>query len=185
MQLFWCGTCGRWCSEDRPMTLLRVLLATATLVAGLSVRPAHAQLNPAAPKPRLDRYGDPLPPGAVARLGSVRMPFHLLAGQPIAVSPDRTRLITFSEALGTVFVWDAATGAHAAELPLPNGGVPSQLAIGATGKWIAAISGNSDLLTVWNVETAEWLYEISAKKDALAAVGFTDGGKMLLRIERD
>src|SRR5438105_3709572 len=41
-------------------------LAVAALLAGSETTPAWGQ------RPALDAYGDPLPPGAVARLGSAR-----------------------------------------------------------------------------------------------------------------
>lgn len=56
---------------------------------------------------RSDLDGDPLPPGAVARLGSLRFRF----GQPIfslAFSPDGKRLAGCSSR--QILVWDAATG---------------------------------------------------------------------------
>jgi WD40 repeat protein len=73
--------------------------------------------GPAWAEPRLDRYGDPLPPGAVARLGSDR----LRAGQPgcaFAVSPDGKLLVTGERQ--RVRIWNLADGKELRSLSLPD-----------------------------------------------------------------
>src|SRR5262249_41493149 len=56
---------------------------------------------------RADLHGDPLPPGAVARLGTVRFRHENWVG-PFATSPDGRALAAVA---GTsLAVWDAATG---------------------------------------------------------------------------
>ncbi len=58
-------------------------------------------------QPRTDQYGDPLPPGALTRIGTVRF---WQAGNPLAVvfSPDSKTLATTSA--GGIRIGDAATG---------------------------------------------------------------------------
>src|SRR5262245_51090853 len=58
-----------------------------------------------ADEPRRDRFGDPLPPGAVARLGTVNA--HTGAST-VAFSPDGRTIITTSGA--SVRHWDAESG---------------------------------------------------------------------------
>ncbi len=60
-------------------------------------------------QPRTDRYGDPLPDGAVARLGTVRLR-QAGAVSTVAFSPDGKLLV--SSGPGVVYVWDAKTGAE-------------------------------------------------------------------------
>src|SRR5262249_23280379 len=60
------------------------------------------------PTPRLDLYGDPLPPGAVARLGTMRLRHS--GTSDLTFSKDGKRLISCSEWDGAVRVWDAASG---------------------------------------------------------------------------
>ena len=61
-----------------------------------------------AQEPRKDQYGDPLPPGAIARIGTVR----LRSGSDIdrvALSPDAKLLVTTTE-YRPLEVWDGRTG---------------------------------------------------------------------------
>ncbi len=90
--------------------LLIALLAACTFL-GMTPARLSAQLGPtrpASPSAKLDRYGDPLPPGAVMRLGTVKYrqdsPIYR-----IAYTPDGKRFVTDGED-SILRVWDADTG---------------------------------------------------------------------------
>src|SRR5207249_4215687 len=86
--------------EAVAMTRFRALTAA---FAALAFVPALA-----ADEPRTDRFGDPLPPGAVARLGTVRW----RAGHNVVAAvyrPDGKTLLTVSQDY-VVSVWEVATG---------------------------------------------------------------------------
>ena len=77
----------------------------AVCVLSLSRLPVGAG-DPKAGKPTLDRLGDPLPPGAVARFGNSRLP--ALSGEELRFSPDGKRL-ALSGSWGAR-IWNLATG---------------------------------------------------------------------------
>jgi WD40 repeat protein len=70
-----------------------------------------------AQEPRRDLYGDPLPPGAVARIGTVRLRTPREISR-IALSADGKLLVTSDDSL-PLKVWDAATGVLIREVPPP------------------------------------------------------------------
>src|SRR5262249_27192942 len=78
---------------------------------GAGRKPAAAapgpQEPPAKPPKRKDRFGDPLPDGALARLGTVRFR-HGFHTQSVAFAPDGKTLA--AGGFGVVTLWDAETG---------------------------------------------------------------------------
>jgi WD40 repeat protein len=74
----------------------RIGVALAALLA-LGAEPA---------RPRLDAYGDPLPPHALARLGTLRFR-HVDAVQSVAFTPDGRQILSLG---GAARLWEAATG---------------------------------------------------------------------------
>src|SRR3954470_10252698 len=88
---------------------MNLVLALLGVMGGMVAGPALSSAQKPKQEPPTDCYGDPLPPGAVARLGTVRFRTgsELAA---IAASPDGKLLATGSWHDKTVRLWDAATG---------------------------------------------------------------------------
>lgn len=83
------------------------LVLASVMLAGAMVSPTGAQPQGAAPV-KVDEHGDALPPGAMARLGTLRWSH----GAPVffvAYTADGKGILTASHD-GTARVWDGATG---------------------------------------------------------------------------
>jgi WD40 repeat protein len=78
--------------------------------------------NPLSAGARLDRFGDPLPAGAITRLGTLRLN-HGCSPGVVCYSPDGKLLASFGAYDGTARVWDAATGKEVCRFDGANEGV--------------------------------------------------------------
>ena len=127
--------------------------------------------------PRLDSLGDPLPPYAVARLGTAR----LRHGQPVSsltFSPDGKSLLSvgWGEAsLSTVRLWDAADGKEKWSV---NQRFASCAAFAPDGRTIAVGSGVG-VVHLWQAETGQELCKWTGDQGPVTAVAFTRDGKRL------
>ena len=102
-----------------PEHFCKYLTATTGFQRGWTFRDPDAQtplkweeVKPANPSPaRVDNYGDPLPAGAIARLGSLSARFGNSLG-PMVFSPDnKTLALAYRDAEEwSIAVWDVATG---------------------------------------------------------------------------
>jgi WD40 repeat protein len=100
--------------SEVPRMFWRFLVPVALLAV------AAAQADEAS-KPRLDPHGDPLPPGAVMRLGSARLRPDMPA-LAAAFAPDGKTLFSIgNEAMGRgcIHAWDTATGKLLRRVHLP------------------------------------------------------------------
>ncbi|MGH7226651.1 MAG: WD40 repeat domain-containing protein, partial [Gemmataceae bacterium] len=109
---------------------LVVLLASLTSVAGEERK-----------TPRTDLYGDPLPPGAIARLGTIRLRH---AEADLAFSKNGKHLLSFG-CDGELREWDMATGELRRRKRLANA-YSREVALSPDGTKAAAWCGTEVIL---------------------------------------
>src|SRR5262245_14609914 len=90
----------------RPTTWKFAATAALTLHSLIGAFPCISRAEDS-PTPRTDRNGDPLPPGALARMGALRF-WHGTAAWAVAYSPDGKILVSAGEE--TIRQHDATTG---------------------------------------------------------------------------
>jgi WD40 repeat protein len=136
----------------------------------------------APPAPRLDRYGDPLPPGAVARMGSVRLRY-AAAVSSLAYSPDGSLLaVGLGEGAGpTVRLWDLARAREVCRPDCREG--ISDLAFSPDGKFLVT-ADRTDTLRLWDPATGKPAGQLtSPKEETIVRCAFLGGGKTLATVE--
>src|SRR5262249_40859229 len=110
-------------------------------------------------KPIVDAFGDPLPPGAIARMGTTR--FRHAEGVTCAVfAPDGKTVITASLD-STLRAWDTATGKELRRFVGHRGPV-RQIALSPNGALLASwgeIAEEQDHIRIWDVAKSKELLQ--------------------------
>jgi RNA polymerase sigma factor (sigma-70 family) len=166
---------------------LTVLAAGATLIAR-SATPGHPEVSqaesaliqadqqPAEQPVRTDRYGDPLPPGAIARLGTIRFR-HACNLASIAFAPDGKLVGTGDDHL--VRLWDLATGKELAHFGKTYSDGLCQIAFSPDGKIFAA-AAHEERICLFDANNRKVIREIRTKElGANPPLTFSPDGKTL------
>jgi WD40 repeat protein len=164
-----------------------------------TAEPVRLQPAPEKPPARTDRYGDPLPEGAVARLGTVRLRHENAEGiSAVVFCPDGKSLLSAGRGRGRsgrqprhLRLWELATGKQIRRFGASDGedlqwwvdnhewGY-STVALSADGRLVAA-AGQSRM-ELWNLTTGKRLRRTLG---SFSAVAVSPDGKLLATAEED
>jgi WD40 repeat protein len=182
----------------RARTLSSVFLATVLLSAGSgllayqALKPGQDRVEqPVAPAaaiqdatqqesgkagPRTDRWGDPLPAEALARLGTVR--FRSGHGfDSLVFTPDGRFLV--SGGCDGAVVWDPATGKEIRRMG-SSGAQPWAAPISADGKYVAVICGDDNKAGgIYELATGRQVCRFGKRYEGAAPVCFSPDGTTL------
>jgi RNA polymerase sigma factor (sigma-70 family) len=129
-------------------------LALVAGAGGDPPRPPADRPTTTAPTPRevaVDALGDPLPPGAIARLGGERWR-HDGEATSLAFTPDGRTLVVVSARSGVITFFETATGRPLYRLTDGGEARLLTLAVSPDGKLVAAQSGDRTV-RVWDTKT--------------------------------
>jgi WD40 repeat protein len=155
-----------------------VLHAKPQATPTLPAKAVAESKKPQSPQVRTDRHGDPLPDGAIARLGTVRWR-HGVFVHALAYSPDGKKIV--SSGVGRALVlWDASTGKELRQFA--SRGQPHGVVFSPDGKYIAAIPG---MAQVWEVATGKKIHDLNDAKSVVIALAFAPDGKTLATANSD
>jgi len=159
---------------------------------GAKVEPPAGNERAAVPAAGMDRHGDPLPPGAVARLGSSRLR-HAGPVSFVAFTPDGKSVVSGSGGarfgggwLGdnTLRVWDVASGKELRRLE-PVMGMLLGAAFSPDGKTLAGwLAGEGNPVQLWDVATGKKGREFKSRI-GVQCVAFSADGRALAFAEGD
>src|SRR5262245_39879646 len=127
--------------------------------------------------PHTDRHGDPLPPGAVARIGSVRWWGGRRPDGALVYAPDG-KILASCDDHKTVRFLDTATGKELRRIEPPGDGYTS-FAFAPDGRTVVTGDSRSPGLRLWEVSTGKELRRITGDKVGTLAVAFSPDGKTL------
>jgi WD40 repeat protein len=122
---------------------------------------------------RHDRYGDPLPPGAIARMGTVRFRNWAIC---LALSPNGKKLVTGSED-GLVRLWDVKTGRNLRSFP-DHARILRTVAFSPDGKRLAS-AGDAESIRLWETATGKQAAILETGQDEVVCLAFSPDGKKL------
>jgi WD40 repeat protein len=169
----------------RPLLLIVILVYPLTQPAYAEpARGEEANIAGGDRPSATDRHGDPLPPGARARLGTL----HLWQGGAIsalAFAPDGKTLVSASDS-PTLRLWDAATGKELRQFRGHRGPVCS-VAFAPDGKTLASGSAGGDdpTIRIWDSVTGRQLRQWTGADDVPLCLAFAPDGHLLASAGKD
>jgi WD40 repeat protein len=173
---------GRALAPAWPRVAAALLVLGALAAGAVAFRQPAAPPEPPALRPmpppndrqmRRDRHGDPLPDGALARLGTVRFR-HGYTTAGVAFSPDGKRLASVGgfSISRPVVVWDALTGRELFALPAPGSVLAAPFTPG--GKSLLVVTAKNGVYR-WDAVTGKEAEHIADTGPCRMAVLTPDG----------
>lgn len=156
------------------------LFISLTCLAAVSLLGMTQSSARADDKVRVDADGFPLPPGAVMRLGSLRMK-HRSGVEAVAFRKDADYFASIGRD-GVLRHWEVATGKRRNEfpIPVPNTGV----AVFSRDGGRLAVRASKDLVQLWNVDTGEQEHSLPIKNGDLRCIALSPDARVLAAYDK-
>jgi len=157
------------------MRLLPALVLSSAVILHVAAFPTFAdETKPPAIREKLDLYGDRLPPGAVLRLGTIRLR-HASNVVSVAYSPDG-RILATAFVDPEIRLWDVPTGRLIRTLVGSSRNTPRGAAFSPDGHWLAVTCDRGNV-QLWGPGSGHLLWEKEAHGDGGQEVIFAPDGR--------
>jgi RNA polymerase sigma factor (sigma-70 family) len=161
------------------------LLGVGLLACQTFQAPPDQDATPAQVKSVLaDQYGDPLPPGALARLGTQRMRTAETGARSVLFTPDGRAVLTAGRD-NPARLWDLTTGKLLRQF---GDGVRRHVtaaALSPDGRVLAGRGGSDGGLRLWEFASGKLLAEGKGGPADLVCVAFAPDGKAVASVGND
>ncbi len=131
-------------------------------------------------KPRLDRNGDELPDGALARYGTMRL-HHATLVVNVAFSRDGKQLVSISDEDKAVRVWEVPSGKLLFRVPVQKDEAPLAAAFGPDGTLF--VVGEAPAFSAWDLKKGRRLFAKERDDAGCAVIGSPDGKTLAVGLE--
>ncbi|HYV34942.1 MAG TPA: WD40 repeat domain-containing protein [Gemmataceae bacterium] len=155
-------------------------LLFATALCARAVPPPLQRAKDAKNTPALDIHGDPLPPGAVARLGTLRWR-QKASGGPLVFSHDGKKLFSL-DTPGNLYDWNAETGKIEGKIT-GQSTILNCLAYSPDGKYLAIAVGKR--IQIWDLATGGEPRWLDGQGDWVWAIDFSRDSRSLISVAVD
>ncbi len=166
-------------ADDRHSRALKELMQyeilTKEFMRAITAAPdATASSKPA--QNLVDAHGDPIPRGAVARLGTTRF---WMGGRYAAFSPDGKLLASANRSKEdkTIRLWDLATGKEVRRLEGHEAGV-YRAVFSPDGKRLASVASDQTI-RLWDVDRGAEIFRLRFEGTIRSNLAFSPDGKLL------
>ncbi len=129
-----------------------------------------------------DRFGDPLPEGAIARMGNMRLRDDKIISEGVFL-PDGKTLVTTGDGLSICF-WDTATGKQVRRVPVKNPGTNGLARFSADGKTLVRGGFDGIIRFVDTATGAEQKTLTPTQRVYIRALEVSRDGKTLVTIHQ-
>ena len=147
------------------MILLGFALALTTIGTGLGAE-------------RVDQYGAPLPEGAIARLGTLRMRYRIA---DVQYSRDGGQALVIAG--GELHVWDLARGERLGAWSVTGKSLRSPLSLSRDGRTALLVDSAGDVVE-WDLGQHKVAHRFSTGRTSLGSASYSPDEKRVLTLDR-